>query len=101
MEKRWLNRSVRAGLALGLLYCVYLVTTQAIAYWYFRDGTPDSIRKAIRFDPRNPLYYAQLARVLLYSPEGGDLAEVIRALRAGHPAQSPPGALLGRVGRRL
>ena len=78
MEKRWLNPTVRAGLALGLLYCVYLVATQAIAYWYFRDGTPDSIRKAIRFDPRNPLYYAQLARVLLYSPEGGDLAEVIR-----------------------
>lgn len=77
-DKRWLGLSVRVLLSLALVYCIYLVTTKAVAYWYFRQPTPERIRQAIRFDPRNPMYHAVLARLTLYSPEGGDLEEVIR-----------------------
>lgn len=79
-EKRWLNLAVRIGLSLGLLYCIYLVTTRAIALWYFRyTPPPQGIRKAIAWDPGNPQYYAALARVLERSfDEAGDLNEVIR-----------------------
>ncbi|MFQ5926907.1 MAG: tetratricopeptide repeat protein [Terriglobia bacterium] len=78
MEKRWLGFSLRLLLSLALLYCIYLVATRAIAHWYFRNPTPERLRQAIRFDPGNPMYYAALARVTQYSPEGGDLEEVIR-----------------------
>lgn len=78
IEKRWLGLSLRILLSLGLLYCIYLVATRAVALWYFRDPTPDRLRQAIRFDPGNPMYYAALARVSQYSPDGPGLDEVIR-----------------------
>lgn len=78
MDRRWLNVSVRALLALVLVYAIYLVTRRAIAHWYFLDPTPERIRQAIRFDPGNPMYYAALARVLEITPDGPGPEEVIR-----------------------
>lgn len=78
VKRNWVGLAVRIGLSLGLLYCLYLVTTRAIALWYFRYGeNPAGIRQAIEWDPANPMYYAGLARVLERSPRGGDLDEVI------------------------
>lgn len=76
--KRWLNVAARIFLSLGLLYSIYLVATRSIAQWYFRQPPPEGVRKAIEWDPGNPMYYAALARVLERSPEGADLNEVIR-----------------------
>ncbi|MDA2912716.1 tetratricopeptide repeat protein [Acidobacteriia bacterium AH_259_A11_L15] len=78
VERRWLNLSIRIGISLGLLYCIYLVSTRAVAFWHFSYGeSPGGIRQAIEWDPGNPMYYAALARVLERSPQGADLDEVI------------------------
>jgi len=65
-------------LSLGLLYFIYLVTTRAVALWYFRKGTPEGIQNAIQWDPRNPEYHVALARLLQLSAEGEVLDETIR-----------------------
>ena len=78
LKARWLDISVRILLSLGLLYCAFLVTTRAVAQWYFRQPAPEGVRKAIEWDPQNPMYYAALARVLERSLKGAELSEVIR-----------------------
>jgi hypothetical protein len=77
-EVRWLASTVRIVLSLGLLYSIYLVSTRAIALWYFRQGTPEGVQKALQWDPRNPQYHVALARLLPLSAEGEVLAETIR-----------------------
>jgi len=72
-----LRLPARIILSFGLLYCMYLVTTRAIAEWYYRQPPPQGFRKAIEWDPQNPIYYFDLGRFLQTSLQGGDLAEVI------------------------
>lgn len=75
---RRLDFPARILLSLGLLYCTYWVAAGAIAQWYFRQQSAEGLRKAIQWDPGNPMYYAALARALSTSLEGSDLDEVIR-----------------------
>ncbi len=77
-EKRWLNRLIRTGAFLGLLSAIYMVTTDAIAWWYFRGGTPEALRKALEWNPRNALYYNARAHSLRMSIERADINEVVR-----------------------
>ncbi len=76
--RRVARLAVRVCLTVGLLYGCYLVARQGVATWHFRRGTAEEIRKAIRWDPGNAVYYAALARVLQGSPEEADVSEVIR-----------------------
>jgi tetratricopeptide (TPR) repeat protein len=73
-----MNVTARILLSLGLLYSMYLITTRAVALWYFRQGTPEAIQKAIKWDPHNPEYDVTLARLLQLSAEGETLDETIR-----------------------
>jgi tetratricopeptide (TPR) repeat protein len=73
----WLGRAVRVFLTLGLSLCAYLVFAQAVANWYSQRQTPEGFRKAIRWEPSNPDYYAGLARALQRPLRDGDLPEVI------------------------
>lgn len=75
---RWLDVSIRVLISIALLYCIYLVSTRAIAQWYFRQPPPEGLRKAIEWDPQNPMYYSALGRVLQNSLEGADPNEIIR-----------------------
>ncbi len=75
---RWCSIAVRGVLSLGLLCAIYLVTTRAVALWYFRQGSPEAVRKALQWDPRNPQYHVVLARLLQLSAEGEILGETIR-----------------------
>lgn len=72
-EKRWVHTTLRIALSLGLLCSIYLVFTQAVAAWFFRQGTPEGVRKAIQWDPRNPDYYASLARLVQLGLADGDV----------------------------
>jgi len=81
-KKRWVNTTVRIVLSLGLLYAIYLVTTRAVGLWYFRQGTPEGMQKAIQWDPRNPEYHVALARLLQLSAEGEILDQTIRLYEA-------------------
>ncbi len=74
---RVLEWALRAGVSLALLCGVYVAAAQAIGVWHFRRGTPEEIRKAIRWDPHNAWYHVALAHLLQMSIEGGDVNEVI------------------------
>jgi len=50
----------RIGLALSLLFCIYLVGRRGIADWYFRQESPPSVQAAIQWDRDNPQYYDAL-----------------------------------------
>ena len=69
---------LRTFLVCGLLYCMYLVTRQAIASWYFRKKLPQDIQTAIKWDPENPQYYDALATLTHLYSSGGNSGEVVR-----------------------
>ena len=76
-NNRGLNLLLRTFLVCGLLYCMYLVTRQAVGAWYFRKHSPQDIQTAIEWDPGNPGYYDALATLThLYST--ANPAEVVR-----------------------
>ena len=52
--------TARIGLALSLLFCIYLVGRRGIADWYFRQESPTSVQAAIQWDRDNPQYYDAL-----------------------------------------
>src|SRR6266550_4108398 len=49
--------TARIGLALSLLFCIYLVGRRGIADWYFRQESPTSVQAATQWDRDNPQYY--------------------------------------------
>jgi tetratricopeptide (TPR) repeat protein len=69
---------LRTFLVCSLLYCMYLVTRQAIAAWYFRKKLPQDIQTAIKWDPGNPQYYDALATLTHLYSSGGNSVEVVR-----------------------
>ena len=69
---------LRTFIVSGLLYCMYLVTRQAVAVWYFRKHSPQDIQTAIKWDPGNPEYYDDLATLTHLYSSGGNPAEVVR-----------------------
>src|SRR2546427_5096183 len=52
--------TARIGLALSLLFSIYLVGRRGIADWYFRQESPTSVQAAIPSDRGNPQYYDAL-----------------------------------------
>jgi Tetratricopeptide repeat len=77
-NNRSLGLVLRTVLVCGLLYCMYLVTRQAIGAWYFRKKLPRDIQTAIKWDPGNPEYYDALATLTHLYSSGGNSAEVVR-----------------------
>jgi tetratricopeptide repeat protein len=69
---------LRTFLVCGLLYCIYLVTRQAVASWHFRKKLPQDIQTAIKWDPENPQYYDALATLTHLYSSGGNSGEVVR-----------------------
>jgi tetratricopeptide repeat protein len=76
-DSRSLSLLLRTFLVCGLLYCMYLVSRQAVGAWYFRKHSPQDIQTAIKWDPGNPEYYDVLATLThLYST--ANPADVVR-----------------------
>ncbi len=69
--------SVRAFLALDLAVCLYIVVTQGVAAGYSNQDSPEALRQAIHWDPNNPAYYADLARLAERSFKEGNVQESI------------------------
>jgi len=69
---------VRAGLLIALLFSIYLVSRQAIAAWYFEEGSPEAIQAAIAWDPGNPRYYDALANLMHSTAANEKPGELIR-----------------------
>ena len=67
-----------------------------MAIWYYRQGSLEGLRRAVRWNPRNPRFVAALARGLTL--EGADPAEVVRLYEHAarlEPAQADYWAQLG------
>jgi tetratricopeptide (TPR) repeat protein len=82
MGRATVSSLIRLALSLALLYCTYLVASRAVAQWYFRQPTAERLRESARWDPRNPVYYAALARRLQTSPDEGDPGQVASLFEA-------------------
>jgi hypothetical protein len=76
-RRNWLGISLRAFLALDLALCLYIVATQGVAAWYSDQDSPEALRQAIRWDPNNPAYYADLAKFAERSFKQGNVKESI------------------------
>jgi len=77
IEWRWLNIVLRAGVAIGLILCMYKAVRQGVAAWYFKKSTPEGIQTAIRWDPRNPEYYDALATLMHFYADNPNPDNVI------------------------
>lgn len=76
-HERWPGLLLRIFLVLGLAYCMYLVTRQAIGAWYFQKSLPDAVESAIKWDPGNPEYYDALATLTHFYAPNASPASVV------------------------
>src|SRR5271166_5625653 len=74
-----LSLAARGFLGLVLAACLVQAVRQAVASWFARRNSPDSIRRAEMWDPSNPDYAAQLGRALAARGEDADPNEVAAA----------------------
>jgi tetratricopeptide (TPR) repeat protein len=77
-DRNRLTLLLRSGLLIGLLISIYLATRQAIAAWYFQEGSPEAIQAAIAWDPGNPRYYDALANLMHSTAANEKPGELIR-----------------------
>jgi tetratricopeptide (TPR) repeat protein len=75
---RWAKVFLRTSLAVALFYCAYLAFRQGIASWRFRQGSPQSVQSAIKWDPDNPQYYDALAAVMHFLSANTAPEEIVR-----------------------
>ena len=59
-DRQLFTFAIRICLALGLLFCIYLVGRRGIADWYFRQESPTSVQAALQWERDNPQYYDAL-----------------------------------------
>ena len=71
--------SIRGCIALGLLFCGYKALRQGVAAWYFRQGTPEAVESAIRWDPGNPQYFDTWGTLLRLYANNAEVKQVIAA----------------------
>lgn len=60
---------------------MYVAGRRGAGLWYFREGTPDSIQTAIKWDPANPQYYDALGTLMhryANSTKANDIVELYR-----------------------
>lgn len=67
----------RVCLVIALLLCMVVAARQGIGAWYFRQGSPQAIETAIRWDPGNPEYYDALAAATHLYADSGNSAEIV------------------------
>ena len=46
--------------------------------WYFRQGSPDAIQTAMRWDRANPEYYDGLGNLMHLYADGGNSNEIVQ-----------------------
>ena len=59
-DRQLFTFAIRICLALGLLFCIYLVGRRGVADWYFRQESPASVQSAVQWERDNPQYYDAL-----------------------------------------
>ena len=69
---------IRICLLLALLFSIYSAARRAVGAWYFRQGSPNAIAAAIRWDPANPEYYQALGTLEHLYANGGSSNQIIQ-----------------------
>lgn len=55
-DAHWYTFPARICLLIALLSLIYLAARRGAGAWHFRDGSPDAIQTAMKWDPANPAY---------------------------------------------
>jgi hypothetical protein len=69
---------IRICLLTSLLFFIYLGARRAVGAWFFRQGSPDAIQTAMRWDPANPEYYDALGTLMHLYADSGNSNEIVR-----------------------
>jgi len=77
-DARWQTIPIRICLLASLLFFIYLGARRAVGAWFFRQGSPDAIQTAMRWDPANPEYYDALGTLMHLYADGGNSNEIVR-----------------------
>ena len=73
----WIALFVRICLLIALTFAAYFAIRQGVGAWYFRQGSPDALQTAIRWDPGNPQYYDALGNLNHFYADRANPAETV------------------------
>jgi hypothetical protein len=77
-DARWHTIPTRICLLTSLLFFIYLGARRAVGAWFFRQGSPDAIQTAMRWDPTNPEYYDALGTLMHLYADSGNSNEIVQ-----------------------
>jgi tetratricopeptide (TPR) repeat protein len=77
IDKRWRTFLLQICLPVGLTLCVYLAARRGMGAWYFREGSPEAIQTAMKWDPANPQYCNALATLMHLYANGGNSSKIV------------------------
>jgi hypothetical protein len=60
------------------LFFIYMAARRAVGAWYFRQGSPDAIQTAMRWDRANPEYHDALGNLMRLYSNGGNSNEIVQ-----------------------
>lgn len=69
---------IRICLLIGLAFASYLAVRQGVGAWYYRQGSPEAVQTAIRWDPANPQYYNGLGNLNHFYSNAANPAGTVR-----------------------
>jgi tetratricopeptide repeat protein len=72
---------IRTGLAIGLVYCIYLAGKQGVSAWYLRQSSASAVERAIEWDGTNPQNFDDLGTLSHMYADGGNPEEIVRAYK--------------------
>jgi hypothetical protein len=78
LKVRWHTSAARIFLLISLLFFIYLAARRAVAAAYFRQGSPNAVQTAMRWDPANPEYYDALGTLVHLYADRGNPDEIVR-----------------------
>jgi len=77
-DARWHIFPIRICLLMSLLFFIYLGARRAVGAWCLRQGSPDAIQTAMRWDPANPEYYDDLGTLTHLYANSANSNEIIQ-----------------------
>jgi len=76
-DPRWHTFLIRICLLICLLFFIYIAARRGVGAWYFRQGSPDAIQTAMKWDRANPEYYDALGNFMHLYSNGGNSNEIV------------------------
>jgi hypothetical protein len=77
-DARWHALPIRIFLLISLLIFIYMAARRGVGAWYFRQGSPDAIQTAMRWDRANPEYCDALGNFMHLYSNGGNSNDIVQ-----------------------